>query len=67
MIKEADAYLRTRGLAERIECREGDLFGALEARADVYTMKWILHDWSDDACVDLLSRVDRRCRLGRGW
>jgi urease gamma subunit len=57
VIKEADAYLRTRGLAERIECREGDLFGALEARADVYTMKWILHDWSDDACVDLLSRV----------
>ncbi len=57
VIKEADAYLRTRGLAERIECREGDLFGALEARADVYTMKWNLHDWSDDACVDLLSRV----------
>ena len=67
VIKEADAYLRTRGLAERIECREGDLFGALEARADVYTMKWILHDWSDDACVDLLAAFDRRCRLGRGW
>lgn len=57
VIKEADAYLRTRGLADRIECREGDLFGVLEARADVYTMKWILHDWSDDACVDMLSRV----------
>ena len=57
VIKEADAYLRTRGVADRIGCRVGDLFGALEARADVYTMKWILHDWDDDACVDLLSRV----------
>jgi hypothetical protein len=57
VIKEADTYLRTRGVADRIQCREGDLFGALDARADVYTMKWIIHDWSDDACVDLLSRV----------
>ena len=57
VIKQADGFLRQRGLADRIERRTGDLFGELNARADVYTMKWILHDWSDDACRGILKRV----------
>ena len=57
MIEQADGFLRKRGLADRIERRTGDLFGQLDARADVYTMKWILHDWGDDACRDILKRV----------
>ncbi|CQD24241.1 O-methyltransferase [Mycobacterium lentiflavum] len=57
MIGQAEGFLRERGLAERIERRTGDLFGELDARADVYTMKWILHDWGDDACRDILKRV----------
>lgn len=57
VIKQADGFLRERGLADRIERRPSDLFGQLDARADVYTMKWILHDWSDDACRDILKRV----------
>ena len=57
VIEEADDFLRARGLADRIERRAGDLFGDLDARADIYTMKWILHDWSDDACRDILGRV----------
>lgn len=57
VIEQAGRFLRERGVADRIECRTGDLFGQLDARADVYTMKWILHDWSDDACRDILKRV----------
>jgi hypothetical protein len=57
VIARAETFLRGRGLADRIECRAGDLFGELDASADVYTMKWILHDWSDDACRDILKRV----------
>jgi hypothetical protein len=57
VIERADGFLRGRGLADRVERRTGDLFGQLDARADVYTMKWILHDWSDDACRDILKRV----------
>lgn len=64
VIGQADGYLRGRGLADRIECRAGDLFGELDARADVYTMKWILHDWSDDACLDILKRVRGTMRSG---
>ena len=57
VIGQAEGYLRQRGLADRIERHTGDLFGELNARADVYTMKWILHDWGDDACRDILKRV----------
>jgi len=57
VIERAHGFLRQRGLADRIECRTGDLFGQLDARADVYAMKWVLHDWSDDACRDILKRV----------
>jgi urease gamma subunit len=57
VIEEATAFLRSRGVADRIDCRQGDLFGTLDAHADVYTMKWIIHDWGDDACIEMLGRV----------
>lgn len=57
VIAKAGGFLREQGCAARIECRAGDLFGELDACADVYTMKWILHDWSDEACRDILKRV----------
>ncbi|OOK65434.1 O-methyltransferase family protein [Mycobacterium kansasii] len=57
VIEQANRFLRERGLADRIQCRAGDLFGQLDARADVYTMKWILHDWDDDTCRQILTRI----------
>lgn len=57
VLEQAEEFLRERGLSDRIETCAGDLFGQLDAHADVYTMKWILHDWSDDACRDILKRV----------
>ena len=57
VLAEAEGFLRSRGLAERVDRRPGDLFGDIQARADVYVMKWILHDWNDDACRDMLARV----------
>jgi hypothetical protein len=57
VLAEAEGYLRSRGLRERVERRPGDLFGELEARADVYVLKWIMHDWNDDACRGILARI----------
>lgn len=57
IIAQADGFLRDRGVSNRIERRVGDLFGQLDAQADLYTMKWIMHDWSDDVCRDILKRV----------
>jgi O-methyltransferase domain len=57
VLAEAEPFLRSRGLAERVERRGGDLFGELDVEADVYVLKWILHDWNDDACRGIFTRV----------
>jgi hypothetical protein len=36
----------------------GDFFQAVPAGADVYFLKWILHDWEDDHAIAIL----RSCR-----
>ena len=57
VLAEAGDFLRSRGVSGRVQLQAGDLFGEIGARADVYVLKWILHDWSDDACRDILRRV----------
>jgi hypothetical protein len=57
VLAEAEDFLRSRGVAERVQLKPGDLFGEIDARADVYVLKWILHDWGDDACREILRHV----------
>jgi hypothetical protein len=57
VLAEAGGFLRSRGVEDRVQLQAGNLFGEIGARADVYVLKWILHDWSDDACRDILRRV----------
>ena len=57
VLEEADAHLARAGVRERVELVEGDIFGVLEARAEVYLLKDVLHDWGDDACERILANV----------
>ena len=57
VLAEAEDFLRSSGVADRVQRTPGDMFGALQAQADVYVLKWILHDWSDEACREILGRV----------
>lgn len=52
-----DAVLHTtrKGLAERTDVIGGNFFESVPA-ADLYLLKFILHDWEDDGCVRILSR-----------
>jgi hypothetical protein len=45
------------GVADRFEAVAGDFFQAVPA-ADLYLLKAVLHDWSDEQCVQIL----RNCR-----
>jgi len=47
----------TETLGDRIECVGGDFFEAVPAGADCYTMKHIVHDWSDEHCRILLGNI----------
>jgi hypothetical protein len=51
------------GLAERCRAVGGDFFAEVPA-ADLYVIKHILHDWSDDQCRTLLRNVARSASPG---
>ena len=51
----AGDYLRRRGLGDRCVAIGGSFFDVLPHGYDVHLLKWILHDWDDDACHELLS------------
>ncbi|MFW6193260.1 MAG: methyltransferase, partial [Gemmatimonadota bacterium] len=44
------------GVDDRLEFTAGDMFEQVP-EADGYLMKHILHDWSDDECVEILENV----------
>jgi len=52
------------GEPDRWEVVGGDFFEEVPAGGDIYVLKYILHDWSDEECV----RILRNCRdaLGDG-
>lgn len=47
------------GLAGRCEIVSGDFFVEVPAGGDAYLLKWILHDWDDDACERILGSCRR--------
>jgi O-methyltransferase domain len=56
------AYLTASGLMDRCEIVGGDFFTSVPAGGDAYVLKRILHDWSDQQCVQIL----RTCREAMG-
>lgn len=42
----------------------GDFFKDPLPDADLYILARILHDWTDERCVELLQRVHAACRPG---
>lgn len=57
VLQEAETYLGERGLLDRVQLIQGDLFAGLSATADVYLMKNILHDWDDPTCARIVANV----------
>ncbi|MFD4640243.1 methyltransferase [Lentzea sp. NPDC058436] len=52
-----DAVLRSAGLTDRAEVVGGDFFESVPEGGDVYVLKWVLHDWSDEKSVEILKSV----------
>lgn len=58
VVPGAQAAIAEAGLADRCDVVAGDMFESLPAGADTHLLKYILHDWDDDRCIDIL----RCCR-----
>ncbi len=54
----ANANLQAAGLSDRCEVQEGNFFESFPEGADAYLMRHIIHDWTDEQCIQIL----RNCR-----
>uniref|UniRef100_A0A8C8RWE7 Acetylserotonin O-methyltransferase n=1 Tax=Pelusios castaneus TaxID=367368 RepID=A0A8C8RWE7_9SAUR len=50
----------------RITFQEGDFFKDPVPEADLYILARVLHDWADDKCLQLLTKVYKSCKPGGG-
>jgi hypothetical protein len=55
IVADAAAEVARNGLGERTTVIGGDFFESVPP-ADLYLLKFILHDWDDEQCVTILSR-----------
>ncbi|MBN3285479.1 ASMT methyltransferase, partial [Polyodon spathula] len=50
----------------RISFHEGDFFRDPIPASDLYILARILHDWTDEKCLELLTKVNKACKPGGG-
>jgi hypothetical protein len=58
VVAEGRALIAERRLDSRCTFVAGSFFDAVPRDADVYVLKWVLHDWDDERCVAIL----KNCR-----
>ena len=56
-------WAKKMGLSDRCSYLAGDMFREVP-RSDAYIMKMILHDWSDNECVKILSNIQKAAPAG---
>jgi hypothetical protein len=59
VIERTTAHVREAGVADRCTLQSGSFFEAVPAGADAYTMRHIIHDWSDELCITILGSIRR--------
>lgn len=54
--------IREEGVADRCSAVGGDFFREVPAGGDLYLLKWVLHNWSDERATDILRNCRRAMR-----
>jgi hypothetical protein len=62
VVEGAGPNLEAAGVADRVERVGGDFFESVPTGGDLYTLKWIIHDWDDERSVAIL----KSCRRAMG-
>lgn len=52
------------GLTDRCDALPGNAFESVPHRGDAYLMKWVLHDWNDEHCGQILASCRRAMNVG---
>lgn len=62
VVSDAPAFLKARGVLERVKIESGSFFNGVPAGADAYVLSHIIHDWSEEQCLAILAH----CRKAMG-
>ena len=57
VLAEADGHLKRAGVRDRVDLVEGNIFERVEAEAEIYVLKDILHDWDNERSLQILRTV----------
>jgi hypothetical protein len=57
VVAEARETFEKAGVTDRCDIREADFFVGVPAGGDAYVLSNILHDWTDDQCLQILQTV----------
>jgi hypothetical protein len=57
--EDARQAIAAAGLTDRCDAIGGDFFAGVPVGGDVYTLKFILHDWDDARCTTILQAIRR--------
>jgi hypothetical protein len=63
IVDHAVAEIARKGLTRRTDVVGGDFFVSVPA-ADLYLLKFILHDWDDHSCIEILQRCREAMTTG---
>lgn len=64
VLAPAGPLLDRAGVTDRCKVIGGDFFAAVPASADLYVLKFILHDWPDADCVRILNNCRQAMAAG---
>ena len=59
VVGRANEKLKAAGLAERCSVIAGSIFEGVPAGADAYLFRHIIHDWTDEQCIQILGHCHK--------
>jgi hypothetical protein len=59
VVKEAPAFLESKGVAGRIAIEPHDFFKSAPQGGDAYILSHVIHDWSEAQCLTILGNVHK--------
>jgi hypothetical protein len=64
VVRDAPAFIQARGLTDRVTIESGSFFERVPAGGDAYLLSHIIHDWSEEQCLNILGRCRRAMKPG---
>jgi|HubBroStandDraft_1064217.scaffolds.fasta_scaffold38845_1 hypothetical protein len=64
VVAGAPALLRAKGVESRVRIEHGDFFKRVPGGGDAYILSHIIHDWSEEQCLTILSNCRKAMRPG---